>query len=169
MVYPYLPPGREILVAPSGNPFIIGAFRAALELSSEHNHPTGSVVVKGGVVLGRAGNQATFRNPHLVSFHKNVFCVRKFLKIRTGEKYWLCPGCASYKMHSEQRAVQSAKKNGADPTGADLYLWGHWWCCKPCWDVMEEAGIARVYVLENSDILFNKEHPDNIIGQSLES
>lgn len=50
----------------------------------------------------------------------------------------------------------------------DLYLWGHWWFCEPCWNAMIEAGIRDVYLLENSEVLFNKAHPENIIGRQFE-
>ena len=47
--------------------------------------------------------------------------------------------------------------------GADLYLYGHWWCCEPCWNAMINAGIKNVYLLKKSEVLFNLENPDNII------
>jgi hypothetical protein len=30
---------------------------------------------------------------------------------------------------------------------------------------MEKAGIKNVFLLENSEVLFNKEHPDNVVGK----
>jgi hypothetical protein len=41
-------------------------------------------------------------------------------------------------------------------TKLDLYLWGHWWCCKLCWDKMIEVGIKNVYLMEGVDKLFKK-------------
>jgi deoxycytidylate deaminase len=59
-------------------------------------------------------------------------------------------------MHAEPRAVRDARKNCSDINDADLYLWGHWWCCKPCWDAMIGAGIKNVYLLDESIALFKK-------------
>ncbi len=54
-------------------------------------------------------------------------------------------------MHAEARAVKNA---GVKAHGGDLYLWGHWWCCKPCWDAMISAGIKNVYLYTESQKLF---------------
>jgi deoxycytidylate deaminase len=166
MKYPYLPAGREIEYVPSGNQFMVRAREAARDKSTEHNHPTGSVVVRGMEVIGEGANKAAIVNQSLINFHRK-FCVRKILRIKTGEKYWLCPGCASPQNHSEARAIKDAYSRGFDPSGADLYLWGHWWCCEPCWNSIIKAGIANVYLMEGSERLFNKENPENIIGQKI--
>ena len=109
IMYPYMPAEAMFEFVNISNPFMAEAFRVAQVLSTDHNHPTGSVVVKDRNILGRAGNQIAFRNSVIVSFHKKIFCVRRFFHIKTGEKYWLCPGCASFKNHSEQQAIQDAK------------------------------------------------------------
>jgi deoxycytidylate deaminase len=133
--------------------------------STDVQHPTGAVVVKNGVTIGRGANQSALKNKKLLDFHKNKFCVRRFLKIPSGQKYWLCPGCASCKQHAESRAVRDALKAsnagsfsgkpGSRPTdGANLYLYGHWWCCKPCWDNMIAAGINKVFLAEGAIGMF---------------
>ena len=152
--YPYLPEGRTVLYIDAGNSFMKEAEYLAKNKSTDFYHPTGAVVVKNGVIIGRGANQSALKNKTLISLHKNYFCVRRILKIKTGEKYWLCPGCSSYKYHAESGAVRDALKNKQDIRGADLYLWGHWWCCKPCWDAMISAGIKDVYLLEGSEKLF---------------
>lgn len=154
--YPYLPAGRTILYVPMVNPFMAEAKKVCLENSTDHNHPTGAVVVKNGIIVGRGANQSAIRNKLLLNLHKEYFCIRKWLHIKSGTHYWLCPGCASSKMHAEPRAVKDAQKNAGDITGADLYLWGHWWCCKPCWDSMIGRGIHNVYLLNESVALFKK-------------
>ena len=63
-----------------------------------------------------------------------------------------------------QRYKSATFESGHNTKGADLYLWGHWWCCESCWNVMISAGIRNVYLLENSEILFNKANADNIVG-----
>ncbi|HEY9584174.1 MAG TPA: deaminase [Candidatus Paceibacterota bacterium] len=159
--YPYLPEGREIKYVSADNIFMIEAKNSALRLSNERQHPTGAVIVAKGEIMARAGNKSALSNKKLIELHKNGLCVRRILKIPTGKKYWLCPGCASSKCHAEQLAVKDAKKKGLDIKGADLYLWGHWWCCKPCWDNMIEAGIKDVFLLSESEKIFNGAHGKN--------
>lgn len=152
--YPYLPDGRNILYVSSENSFMREARVMCEKHSTEGNHPTGAVVVLNGEVVGRGANQAAFKNTWLYNFHKTTFCVRRFFKVASGTKYWLCPGCAPYSAHGEAQAVADALRNKGNVTGADLYLYGHWWCCKPCWDAMISAGIQNVYLLEKSEVLF---------------
>jgi deoxycytidylate deaminase len=132
------------------------AMRLRNECSTDFLNPTGAVVVKNGSIVGRAANQSALKNEWLINFHKDHFCVRRFLKIKTGTKYWLCPGCASFRHHGESRAVKDAARQGHDLTGAELYLYGHWWCCKPCWDTMLASGITRVYLVDDAEKLFRR-------------
>lgn len=122
-------------------------------LSTESNHPTGCVAVKDAVVIARAANQSRLRNPRLLALHKR-YCIRKMLHVPTGKAYWVCPGCSTHREHAESSLVRAAQKAGVDLSGADIYLYGHWWCCKPCWDSMIAAGIRDVYLLEGSERLF---------------
>lgn len=154
--YPYLPEGRTISYVPASNPFMMEAARARAELSSEKNYSTGAVVVRDSRIIGRAGNQAALKNKTLQEFHRTKLCVRKLLKIPSGQKYWVCPGCAKYQHHAEWGAVRDALKHTKDITGADVYLYGHWWCCKPCWKSMIDAGIKNVYLVEGAFELFEK-------------
>lgn len=130
--------------------------RVALELSTDKNHPTGSIIVKDGKIIGIGANQSAIKNKFLLNLHKNYICIRKILKIKSGEKYWLCPGCASSRMHAEPRSISNAKKKGIDTVGSDMYHWGHWWCCKPCWDAMIDAGIKDVYLVDTAEEQFKK-------------
>lgn len=154
--YPYMPEGRSILYVSENDPFIGEAKRFSIQNSTDKHHPTGAVVVKNKEILGFGANQSVFKNKYFLKKHGEGFCIRKFLKIKSGEKYWLCPGCVTNDGHAEANAVKMAVlKHGKEGVlGADLYLWGHWWCCKPCWDKMREAGIKNVYLLEKSEILF---------------
>lgn len=154
--YPYLPKERIIRYVSLDNVFMSEAMHIRNSESTDKLHPTGAVVVKNGKILGGAANQSGFKNKKLIEAHANGWCVRKKLKIKSGTKYWLCPGCATNKEHGESRAIDDAiSKVGADIVkGADLYLYGHWWCCKECWDRIIEAGINDVYLLEKSEELF---------------
>jgi len=162
--YPYLPEGREILYVLEDDSFMKEAKETARNFSTDRLHPTGAVIVKDGEIVIRVANQVFLKHPKFQEWHQKGLCSRKFLKIKSGTKYWLCPGCAGHESHSEARGALEAKNKGMDIFDTDLYLWGHWWCCKPCWDKMISAGIKNVYLLEGSEKLFNAKHPDNILG-----
>ena len=144
---PYLPSDREILFVPEGHPFLLEAKKAAETGSLDTRHPTGAVVVRGEKILGRGANGS--------AFHAQFGCARKLLHIATGTHYWLCPGC-SPKNHAEQSAIDNAIKNGESCEGADLYLYGHWWCCESCWGKMIRYGIRNVYLVEGAEAKFGR-------------
>lgn len=155
--YPYIPKGRNIKYVPQDNEFMQAAKAYAQAHSLDDAVPTGSVVVKDGKIIGRGANGS--------NYHKTHPCRRVQLGIPTGQQYELCEGCHP-KNHSEPRAVTDALAKNHDPQGADLYLWGHWWCCEPCWNAIHEAGIKDVYLVVNSEVLFNREHPNNILNKA---
>lgn len=156
--YPYLPEGREILYVPADNPFILAAREFAEQNSLDTTMPTGSVIVRDGQIIGRGANGSTYHETH--------GCERVAQGIPTGQHYELCEGCHP-KNHSEPKAVADANAHGEDVRGADLYLWGHWWCCEPCWNAMD--GIRNVYLMEGSEVLFNKSAAGNIVGHQFTS
>ncbi len=162
--YPYLPKGKEIRYVPESNVFMQLAKAFARAQSLDAVMPGAAVVVKDGRVIGIGANGS--------DYHKTNTCQRIILGCKSGEGYEHCEGCHP-KNHSEATAVYAAQTTlsgffGVSLGGADLYLWGHWWFCKACWDVMIAAGITNGYVVENSEILFNKEHPDNIVGKQFQ-
>lgn len=157
--YPYLPKGYKILYVPIDNEYIKQAKRFAKENSLDKVMPNSSVIVKDGVVIGLGANGS--------DYHEKHGCYRVKNKIPTGQGYELCEGCSSNN-HGEANAIKDATYKGNNMSGADLYLWGHWWCCEPCWNKMISAGIKNVYLLEGSEILFNKNHPDNVIGHQFD-
>jgi deoxycytidylate deaminase len=156
--YPYLPQGRSFTYVPETDLFMQAAKEHALSHSLDDAVKTGSVVVVDGEIVGRGANGS--------DFHKHNECERVKQKVPTGEGYELCEGCHP-KNHSERKAIEDALTHVGTLQGADLYLWGHWWACKPCWDVIEASDIARIYLTEGSERLFNKTHPDNILGTYL--
>jgi deoxycytidylate deaminase len=157
--YPYIPEGRTILYAGASNIYMKAAKEYARGNSLDRAMPNSTILVKDGEVIGRGANGSTYHDTH--------GCERVKLNIPTGEGYELCEGCHP-KNHGEPKAILDAQKNGKDTTGADAYLWGHWWCCEPCWNAMIRAGIRNVYLLENSENLFNRSSPGNIIGHQFE-
>jgi deoxycytidylate deaminase len=157
--YPYLPRGRTIEYVSENDRFMAAARHLAEFESLDKTMPGAAVIVQDEVIIGGAANGS--------DYHEKHDCERVRLGCKTGEGYELCEGCHP-KNHSEAKAIQDAQENSKNTQGADLYLWGHWWCCKWCWDVIIEAGIERVFLVDDSEILFNKEHPDNIVGRQFE-
>ncbi len=139
--YPYLPQGREIKFVKGDNPYMI----AAKEIASKSGcvkQPTGAVIVKNGEIIGRGTNAGK----------KVEKCPRVTRGSKTGEDYYLCKEVCLQQGHAEAQAIKNAQ---LDTRGADLYLYGHWWCCRDCWDKMIAAGIKDVYLLENAYQKFN--------------
>jgi len=157
--YPYIPEGREIKYVSVTDLHMALAKYYARFYSLDSVMPGAAVIVRDEFTLGIGTNGS--------DYHKTHKCQRVILGCKSGEGYELCEGCHP-KNHSEAKAIRSALACGNDPCGADLYLWGHWWCCQPCWEAMEKAGIKNVYLLENSEVLFNKEHPDNVVGRQFD-
>jgi deoxycytidylate deaminase len=141
---PYLPENREILYVPETNVHMQKARTIALEQSLDAGHKTGAVVVKNGLELGSGANGSVFHEVH--------GCERKRLGIPTGEGYERCEGC-SPKNHAEQKALATC---GDVARGADVYLWGHWWCCQSCWQCMIDAGIENVYLPVGAEKMFRR-------------
>lgn len=158
VAYPFLPEDRSISYVSEENEYMQAAREVALEESLDDTHPTGSVVVQDADVIGRGANGS--------NYHDENGCVRADLKeqglVESGEGYELCEGCHP-KNHSEPTALQDVSAE-YDTEDADLYLWGHWWVCEPCWDAVEDAGIDDVYLMEDSEELFNKDH-ENFLFQ----
>ncbi|HKU18655.1 MAG TPA: hypothetical protein VJP80_05260 [Candidatus Saccharimonadales bacterium] len=157
--YPYMPADGHIAYVPGNTVFMQAAKAYAREHSLDKAMPNASVIVLDGAIIGRGANGS--------DYHEKYGCERVRLGIPTGQGYELCEGC-SPKNHSEPRALADARAHGFSPQGADLYLWGHWWCCEPCWKIMLEAGIKTVYLVEGSERLFNKAHPDNVVGRQFD-
>lgn len=157
--YPYMPEGWIISYVPGDNEFMQAAKAVAQEQSLDSTMPTGTVLVKDGEIIGRGANGS--------NYHETNGCERVRQNIPTGQGYELCEGC-SPKNHSEPRAIADAEANGNDTEGADAYLWGHWWCCEPCWTSMIKAGIKQVVLMEVSEVLFNKEADGNVVGKQFE-
>lgn len=165
--YPYLPEGCLIESVSEDNSFMSQAKDEAKK-SNDQQQPTGAVIVSNGQIISRMSNRNPLSSTWLINLHKK-YCIRHMLHIKTGEKYWVCPGCATNESHAEFRAVLDLqKKNTKNINNIELYLWGHWWCCKPCWDKMLEIGIKKVYLVDNSEILFNPREPQNILGHQFD-
>ncbi len=149
--YPYLPEGKTLKYAPADDQFMVEASKVRDTQAGDSLYPVGAVLVKEGRIIGRGGNGYN-RGPG-----EAHICPRIVLDCKSGERYDLCtlhdsPG------HSEVMAVQNALENGEDPSGADLYMHGHWWACEPCWTQFLEVGGRDIYVLDDAHEKFSKEN-----------
>lgn len=140
--YPYLPPKKVYSYVPATHPFM----KAAKKMTSRvRKHfpgiaATSSIVARKDKIIGEGKNKPI----HL------SFCPRTAFECPSGEGYELCPRYCHSDNHSEVQVIRDAKERGENTRGANLYLYGHWWCCKPCWDVIMEAGIKNVYLVEGA-------------------
>jgi deoxycytidylate deaminase len=147
--YPYEPPQGYKFVDIK-NPFMQAAMLASKELAFDTGinvlAPIGLVLVKDGKVLLRtmAGSD----------YHQKFGCERQKLGIVNGE-YEQCPGCSN-KIHAEQNAIRQAQDNNIDITGADAYLFGHFWYCEPCCKALAEKGIVNLYLLDDANLYFDR-------------
>ena len=162
--YPYFPDvdGVVIRYVDSDNQYMQLAKEFAQQHSLDKVMPNCSVVVKNGEVIGIGANGS--------DYHDNHGCERIRLGSKTGQDYDKCEGCHP-KNHGEQKAITDAlsRLQAEDLVGSEIYLWGHWWLCESCWGAMLGCGIKTANLLEDSQVLFNKEHPDNIIGKQFET
>lgn len=154
--YPYMDSRGTIEYVEEDDPFMLEAKQFAHENSLDETMPTGTILVKDGAVIGRGANGS--------DWHEKHGCERVRLGIPTGEGYELCEGC-SPKNHSEPSAIEDAHASDHNTEDAVAYLWGHWWCCEPCWQAMINNGINKVFLQKNSEVLFNKSAAGNIVGQ----
>ncbi len=152
----YLPDGRIIKYVANDNEFILAAKTYAKQYSLDKVMPTGAVLVKNGTIIGMGANGS--------DYHEKNGCERVRQNIPSGEGYELCNGC-NPNNHAEPKAIENAKQIGNDPIDSDLYLWGHFWCCEPCWNSMIKNGIKDVFLMQDSKILFDKDEPRNIVGK----
>ena len=154
--YPYMPDGRSLKYVPASHPFMIEAAQAREECAGDPSYPVGIVMVKNGHVVARAGNG--FNRGKQVHV-----CPRVVQECPTGTGYDLCdlhdsPG------HSERMVLEECRRFGIDPAGSDLYMYGHWWACEPCWQALIDAGVRDVYVTDDAHERFAR---DNVYAQTL--
>src|SRR3989339_1067390 len=140
--YSYLPEGRMFRFVNAENVFMNEARKTREQNAGDTLYPVGCVLVQAGQVVARAGNGFN-RGSQTVHV-----CPRVVEGCPSGTGYDLCalhdaPG------HAESMLVRMAKEMRIDVHGADVYLYGHWWCCEPCWKAMIDARVRDVYLLEN--------------------
>ncbi|MFA5828628.1 MAG: deaminase [Candidatus Shapirobacteria bacterium] len=143
--YPYLPPGRLIEYVPANHPFMLAA-TAQKNSKSCVKQPTGAIVVKDEQIIGRGSNAGI----------SVKVCPRVQQHYPTGQGYHLCREICHQEGHAEVMAIQNALKTHHDPTGSDLYLDGHWWCCQNCWAHIIKHNILHVYLRDDSYQIYRR-------------
>lgn len=142
---PYLPENRKISYISPNNKFMREATKM-LAGSGCIKQPTAAVIVKNGEVIGRGVNAG-----------KRVdVCPRVIRNCPTGTGYEWCKMVCEQEGHCEVVAIRDALKKGNDPRGASMYLDGHWWVCKPCWNEIIRVGIGRVFLRKDAEEFYKK-------------
>lgn len=155
--YPYLPADRVFRFVGDDDACMVAAAQAREACAGDRLFPVGAVLVRDGQVLARAGNGYN-RGKEFVHV-----CPRVVLECPSGTGYDLCTHHDS-SGHAEPQLMAAARSAQIDPFGCDVYLYGHWWCCEPCWSAMIKAGIRDVYLLKNAHHVFER---DRVYAQTL--
>ena len=142
---PYLPEGKDICYVQPTNRFIRKAGKI-LKNSGCVKQATAAVLVKDGKIIGRGANAGK----------KVKICPRVVQNYPTGQGYHLCKETCRQEGHAEVMAIKNALFQGYDTDGATLYLEGHWWVCKECWNFIILHGIKRVCLREDSMQIYKK-------------
>lgn len=157
--YPYMPEGRNLKYVPHDHAFMIEAAKARAERSGDSLFPVGIVLVRDSVMVASAGNGFN-RGPG-----ESHVCPRILAGCKSGEGYDLCH-LHDTDGHAEPMLMAVAQAAGIETEGADVYMYGHWWCCEPCWKAMIDAGIRDVYVSEDAHDRFsrNRVYAETLVG-----
>jgi len=108
----------------------------------------GAIVVKDFRVLSTGYNGA----PKNIEHCETVGCLRKKLKIPSGQRHELCRG-----LHAEQNAIIQAAWHGVKIEGATMY--STFQPCIICAKMMINAGISR--------LVYKGDYPDKLAKQIL--
>lgn len=130
------------------NPYMIEAYKEACK-SGCGSRQVGSVIVKEGKIIARGHNSGN-REP--------APCPRVEQNLPSGIGYELCPHCGESDLmcHAEADTIKNAEIFGADTSGGELYLFGHWWACAPCWKKALAAGIMKIYLVYEAATIFKE-------------
>ncbi len=80
---------------------------------------------------------------------------------KSGTPYTDCKWCVNEE-HAEIHALKNCK--GQDIKDATVYMYGHYHLCNPCLLALKDRGVTDFVLLENSKVLFDRHHPDTVLG-----
>lgn len=160
--YPFYRQDCTIKQVPVTNEYMKMAKLLSEKKSKTPHKPNACVIVsEEGLLISTGANGS--------DAHKNG-CARKKVELEQGHDfphgkgYNLCLGCTP-SHHGETTAVRNALTSYSVQELKDMncvaYLYGHFYVCSDCWDALVTIGIDTVYVVENADIIFNKESHEN--------
>ncbi|MBT3583212.1 hypothetical protein HN510_05320 [Candidatus Woesearchaeota archaeon] len=154
--YPHTPENLKIVYVTKNNPFMKEALRLR-EYSGCFKQQTAAVIVKLNEIIGQGWNgpkDAPSKKLEGIETRLDN-CPKDKKGFETGQGYHLCEEICGNARHAEQEAIADAKEHGFELEGADVYLAGHWWACKPCCDGMEKNGTSRLIMEKNATKLYN--------------
>lgn len=150
------------------NQFVLAAKKAAIEHSLTSIFPIGIIAEKDEKIIVEAGNGNGYHENNQDTPGHRKGCIRRFLndereknglnKFKGGEGFELCPGCHT-DSHAEANLIKRAKEIGVyeNLKDANIYMYGHFWCCKSCWEKMLAAGVKNIYLPKSADKFKDKE------------
>lgn len=142
-----MPEGKTIKFVPLNNKWMQAARKECDTNGNCSWWPTGAVIVKGNKIISRGANKGVY----------NAICPRVEQQCPSGTGYELCTRHCKQTGHAEKNAILAAERENYDLTGADMYLFGHWWCCQSCWESILRHDFGEIYLLENAHKIFTKE------------
>ena len=125
---------------PSWHEYFMGICELVAGRSTCLRRKVGAVLVKDKRILCSGYNGAPSRVPHCAQ----TGCLRKQLKVPSGEKHELCRG-----FHAEQNAIIQAAFHGIAVEGAVLYCTNQ--PCSICAKMIINAGIKTIYYRDGYD------------------
>lgn len=135
---------------PDWEAYFMGFACLAAERSSCLRRQVGAVVVKDRRVLATGYNGAPSGLPHC----EETGCLRKTLKVPSGERHELCRG-----LHAEQNAIIQAATYGVSIQGGTIYTTN--FPCSICTKMLINAGIKAIMYLDG--------YPDDLAEELLQS
>jgi dCMP deaminase len=99
----------------------------------------GAVLVKDNHVISTGYNGA----PKGLKHCSETGCIRKKMKIPSGERHELCRA-----VHAEQNAIVQAAYHGISTEGTTLYTTG--WPCTQCAKILINAGVKEIVYIDDT-------------------
>jgi dCMP deaminase len=125
------------MIRPSWEEYFMDIAQLVARRSTCLRRQVGAVMVKDKNILATGYNGT----PKGITHCAETGCLRKQLKVPSGQRHELCRG-----LHAEQNAIIQAASHGVNISGATLYCTNS--PCIICTKMLINAGISRVVYLE---------------------